>query len=172
MDAGHPVFEAIFSRRSIRKYTDEPVDKKEVLAVLEAGRWAPSGLNNQPWRFLVVEADDPRQEALARVTKYGHIVRAAKVLFVVVLEKKAMYNAMKDHQGVGACVQNMLLAAHALGLGAVWLGEIVNDQEKSLAAAGLDSERYELQAVVACGRPDQKGGSTRKPLDELLLEPY
>jgi len=77
---------------------------------------------------------------------------------------------MKDHQGAGACIQNMLLATHALGLGAVWLGQIVNDQAASLAAIDLDENKYELQAVIALGHPDQKGSSERKPLSDLLLE--
>ncbi len=81
-----------------------------------------------------------------------------------------MYSEMKDHQGAGACIQNMLLAAHALGLGAVWIGKIVNDQAASLGALGLDPDTHELQAVIALGHPDQQGGSTRKPMDELLLE--
>ncbi|QGY38609.1 nitroreductase family protein [Pseudodesulfovibrio cashew] len=168
----NPVFQALLSRRSIRKYTDEPVSREEIAAILEAGRWAPSGLNNQPWRFLVVTRDDPRHEKLAECTKYSHIVRASAACICVLLEKEAMYNEMKDHQGAGACIQNMLLAIHALDLGAVWLGQIVNDQAASLGALGLDEATYELQAVLALGHPDQKGSSNRKELSELLLEEF
>lgn len=168
--ADNPVFKALFERRSIRKYTDEPVSDQDLTAILEAGQWAPSGLNNQPWRFLVIKSDDPRHEKLAECTKYAHIVRASKACIAVMLEKEAMYSEMKDHQGVGACIQNMLLATHALGLGAVWLGQIVNDQAASLGALGLNPETYELQAVLALGHPDQKGSSNRKPLSELMLE--
>ena len=168
----NPVLDAIFRRRSIRKFTDRPVDRDDLAAILTAGQWAPSGLNNQPWRFLVIRAGDPRQEALAECTKYGHIVRRAGALILVVLEKSAMYNEMKDHQGAGACIQNMLLAIHSLGLGAVWLGQIVNDQGASLAAVHLSPDDYELQAVIALGHPDQKGGSERKELAELMLEDF
>ena len=52
--AGEAVLEAIFARRSIRQYTDDSVGQQDLQTVLEAGRWAPSGLNNQPWRFAVV----------------------------------------------------------------------------------------------------------------------
>ncbi|WFS61846.1 nitroreductase [Pseudodesulfovibrio thermohalotolerans] len=167
-----PVLEAIRERRSIRRFTNEPVTREELAAILEAGRWAPSGLNNQPWRFLVIARDDPRREKLAGCTKYARIVRASAACVCVFLEKASMYSEMKDHQGAGACIQNMLLAAHALGLGAVWLGQIVNDQPAALSALGLSESEFELQAVIALGHPDQKGDSTRKPLSELMLEDY
>ena len=168
---GNPVLEAIHSRRSVRSYTAEPVTGAEMAAVLEAGRWAPSGLNNQPWRFLVVRAGEPRQEALAGLTKYAHIVRQARALFCVFLDKGTVYNRAKDLQGIGACLQNMLLAAHSLGLGAVWLGEIINREPEVTAALGLDADKLELMAVLAVGRPAKRGSSERKPMDALLVEP-
>lgn len=166
----NPVLQAIRNRRSIRKYTDDPVAREDIMTILEAGRWAPSGLNNQPWRFLVVMRGDERQEKLAGCTKYAHVVRDAGALICVLLERDAMYSEAKDHQGAGACIQNMMLAAHTLGLGTVWLGQIINDQGTSLKAIGLSPATHELQAVIAVGHPAQDGSSTRKPLTELLLE--
>ncbi|MFT8153624.1 nitroreductase family protein, partial [Salmonella enterica] len=55
-----------------------------------------------------------------------------------------MYSATKDHQSIGACMQNMLLAVHSLGLGGVWLGEILNREEQDLNVLGLDREAYGL----------------------------
>ncbi|WP_320172941.1 nitroreductase [Maridesulfovibrio sp.] len=168
----NPVLEAIYTRRSIRKFTAEPVSKDDLTAILEAGRWTPSGLNNQPYRFLVIHDDDARIESLAECTKYGHIVKAAKVLLCVFLDKQAMYSEMKDHQGAGACTQNIMLAAHSLGLGTVWLGEIINQQEQVLEVLNLPAERYELQVVIALGHPDQLGSSKRNELSEYMLEDF
>jgi nitroreductase len=168
----NPVLQAMRDRRSIRKFTDEPVSREDLTAILEAGRWAPSGMNNQPWRFMVVTRDDPRLDRLAECTKYAPIVRASGACICVFLAKDALYSEMKDHQGAGACIQNMLLAVHALGLGAVWLGQIINDQAAALAALGQSEAEYELQAVLPVGHPDQKGGSHRKPLAELMLEDF
>ncbi len=165
------VLAALRERRSIRRFTPEPVDDDALAAILDAGRWAPSGLNNQPWRFLVVRRGDPRQEVLANHTKYAHIVRGAAALICVFLDRAAMYNPRKDHQGAGACIQNMLLAVHALGLGGVWLGEIINREAELLPALGLDPEALETMAVIAVGRPAQHGSSQRKSLESLLLEP-
>lgn len=172
MRENNPVLNALFERRSIRKYTEQPVSREDLTIILEAGRWAPSGLNNQPWKFLVIKDEDQRTEALAELTKYGHVVRAAKVLICLFLDKDKMYNEMKDHQAVGGCIQNMMLAAHSLGLGTVWLGEIINQQDQVLEALNIDKNKYELQAVIALGHPDQKGSSSRKELSELMLEEY
>jgi len=171
-ESTNPVLDAIKSRRSIRKYTDDPVSREELTAILEAGRWAPSGLNNQPCRFLVVMAGDSRQEALAGCTKYSHIIMAAKVLVVVFLDKSKMYHPLKDHQTAGACIQNMLLAIHALGLGGVWLGEIVNQAEEVFNVLSLDQGSYELMALITLGRPATQGASTRMDLASYLLEEF
>jgi len=164
-----PVLSAIRRRRSVREFIGEPVSQEDVVEILTAGIWAPSGLNNQPWRFVVVRGEDVRRR-LAGLTHYGHIVTAAPLLIVVFLDTEAMYDTVKDHQAVGACIQNMLLAADALGLGAVWLGQIVKNKTRVNQTLGLD-ERYDLMAVLAIGRPahrDQK--SHRKELDHFLLK--
>jgi nitroreductase len=164
------VLEVIRQRRSIRAFTDAPVDREQLETILDAGRWAPSGLNNQPWRFVVVREGDERCSKLAKCTKYRNTVEGAKVLIVVLAHKNSMYNATKDYQGIGACIQNMLLAVHALGLGGVWLGEILNQESRVLKILGLDSDEYELMAVIAVGHPAERGASQRKPVHDLLLE--
>lgn len=168
----NPVLQALFSRRSIRRFTDEAVSTEDIRTILEAGRWAPSGLNNQPWRFMILLPGDPRAAALGECTKYAHIVRGAGCLIGVFLDRDSMYNELKDHQTAGACIQNMMLAAHALGLGSVWIGEIVNQWPAVLQALELDPGRYEFMALVALGHPDQEGSSSRKPLEDLLIEEF
>ncbi len=164
------VMKVIKERRSIRKFTDQDVSKDQVITILEAGRWAPSGLNNQPWRFIVISSKDERKLFIAKCTKYGKIVEGANLLIVVLIDKSVMYNETKDHQAIGACIQNMLLATHALGLGGVWLGEILNREKDVLEILGLDENRYGLMAVIAIGYPAKDGRSDRKPLKELVLE--
>lgn len=170
--SGNPVLEAIRDRRSIRKFTDEPVPRERLETVIRAAIWSPSGKNNQPWRFLVVTGDDPRREALAECTHYAAIVRNAPALIAVFLDRSSMYNEMKDHQAAGAAIQNMLLAAHSLGLGAVWLGEIVNRSDKVMQALELDPGAYQFMALIAMGGPAGKGASSRKPFDEFMIEEF
>jgi nitroreductase len=164
------VFQALLERRSVRKFTEQPVAIEDLRRILEAGRWAPSGLNNQPWRFLVIRDNDPRKESLACCTKYATIIRNAKALIAVFLHKGEMYHEGKDHQAAGACIQNMLLAIHGLGLGGVWLGEIINQEGQVLQVLNLSPQRYRIMAVIALGHPLHPGASSRRPLEELLLE--
>lgn len=170
--AENAVMQAILDRRSVRKYTDEPVSKEDILTILEAGRWSPSGLNNQPWRFLVIMDGDGRKEKLAECTKYSALVENCKALVGVFLDRDAMYSELKDHQTAGACLQNMMLAAHSIGLGTVWLGEIVNQSEKVLEALSLDPTSLEVMAFLAIGHPAHPGASSRKSLEELMIEEF
>ncbi len=160
--------EAIKTRRSVRGFTDESVSDGVVEQIIEAGRWAPSGLNNQAWRFIVVRNEETKVE-LSKLTEYGPTIKNAPVLIVVFLDRDRMYNYIKDVQSIGACIQNILLAQHSLGLGGVWLGEILKNKEmvnKVLRAP----DSYELMAVVALGHPVKKSrGSERKDLKELVF---
>jgi len=160
------VEDAIRGRRSVREYTKEPVSDGDIDVILDAGRWAPSGLNNQPWRFMVLRGE--RKDSISRFTKYGGIIRKAPVCVAVFFDRESGYDRTKDMQAIGACIQNMLLAIHDLGLGAVWLGEIVNQHEKVEAALGL---KHELMAIVAIGHPIVSASEgERKGLDELMIE--
>lgn len=164
-----PILEAIYQRRSIREYTDKDVETAQLHEIIKAGTWAPSGLNNQPWRFVTIR-DKHICEQLAGQTHYGHIINAAPALIAVYLDQGSMYNEVKDHQAAGACIQNMLLAAEAMDLGAVWLGQILQNKVEVNSILGLDSD-LDLMAVLAIGHParrDQK--STRKPLSEFIIK--
>ena len=162
------IIDIIKSRRSIRKFTSEPVSEELVETILEAGRWAPSGLNNQPWRFAVIR-DAGLRQAISELTHYSKIVLAAEVLIAVFLDTEKSYHREKDIQAIGACLENMLLEAHSLGLGAVWLGEIIRSNEQIKALLGLGKE-FDLMAVVALGYPDEKPKNVkRKQLADLVI---
>lgn len=164
-----PVIEAIYKRRSIRDFTDAEIPIEQLQEIVKAGIWAPSGLNNQPWRFVIIKSFEIKDE-LAQLTHYGHIVRGANSLIAVYLNKDDMYDAVKDYQSAGACIQNILLATEAMDLGAVWLGQILKNKSEVNKVLGL-TDNFDLMAVVALGHPlhrNQK--SLRKELSELLLK--
>ena len=163
------ILEAIYRRRSIREYTDEEVALADLREIVRAGIWAPSGLNNQPWRFVIIRAAEVRVR-LAPQTHYRHIILAARALIAVYLEATAMYDPVKDQQSAGACIQNMLLATEALNLGAVWLGQILKNKAEVNRILGL-GENLHLMAVLAIGHPlhrDQK--SSRQDLPEFIVK--
>ena len=116
VEARKAVLDAILSRRSIRQYTDDPVEEEDVRTILEAARWAPSGLNNQPWRFVVVRNPEVKNQ-IAEQTRYREIIRNAPIAIAVFLDNEDSYDRVKDCQAIGASLQNMWLAIHVLGLG-------------------------------------------------------
>ncbi len=164
-----PILTAITQRRSIREFTDQPVAAATLREIVQAGVWAPSGLNNQPWRFVIVTEAAIRSR-LSEQTHYGHIVLAAPALIAVYLDRKTMYDELKDAQSAGACIQNMLLAAEGLGLGAVWLGQILKNKENVSRILGLNGD-LELMAIIAIGHPSRRDQqSHRKPLAEFIVK--
>jgi nitroreductase len=161
-------FELISTRRSIRKFTDELVSDDLINKIITAGTRAPSGLNNQPWRFAVIRDSELKAE-ISALTHYSKIVLGANVLIAVFLDNSASYDRTKDSQAIGACIQNMLLYIHSTGLGAVWLGEILKNKDKVLELV-QGPEDHELMAVIALGYPaEQKGMGSRKLLDEVVF---
>lgn len=163
------ILNAIEQRRSIRNFTGQPVDLGALYDIIQAGVWAPSGLNNQPWRFVIV-TDATIRARLAEQTTYGHIIAGAPALIAVYLDREAVYDDLKDAQSAGACIQNMLLAAEALDLGAVWLGQILKNRENVSRILDL-AENLELMAVIAVGHPSRRDQqSQRKPLAEFIVK--
>jgi len=156
---------AILNRRSIRKYTKEVVSDEKLMEILEAGRWAPSGLNNQPWRFVIIK---DRKDKLAAFTRYSHVIKEANLCIAVFLDHGSSYDRTKDLLAIGAAIQNMLLSAYSLGIGTCWLGEILNKKEKVNALLEV-SQEMELVAVIALGYPNEKSTSTRKEIDKLVI---
>jgi nitroreductase len=113
--------DSIFNRRSIRKYTDKIVSEELIEKILKAGMAAPSAGNAQPWHFVVIE-DKSIMEDITKFHPYSQMLKEASHAIVVCgdlsLEKYSGYWI----QDCSAAMQNMLLMADALGLGAVWLG--------------------------------------------------
>jgi nitroreductase len=162
------ILETIKSRRSVRKFENIQVPEEFLEKILEAGRWAPSGLNNQPWRFAVIR-DGAIREKFSQLTHYSRIISGSQIVIAVFLDTSVSYDRTKDVQAIGACIQNMLLEAHSLGLGAVWLGEILKSREQINKILGFDKE-LELMAVVAMGYPAESPKiSRRKELKNLII---
>ena len=168
MSNSQDFLDLIRTRRSIRKFTKEHIDDTTIEKIIEMGTWAPSGQNNQPWRFVIVRGSEVKDK-LAQQTKYSRIIVQAPVCIAVFLDNAASYDRVKDIQAIGACLQNMLLAIHAMGLGGVWLGEILKNRKEVEKLLGVP-ESCELMAVIAFGKPaQQKGDGTRKPVEQVIL---
>ncbi len=172
MEIEKEIFELIKKRRSIRRFDKaKEIPKDIVLKIIEAGSYAPSGHNNQPWRFSIIK-DELMKARISDLTVYGNIVKSANVLIAVFLDYAHSYDRDKDLMAIGACIENMLLFISSLGLGAVWLGEILRNKDKVKELLQIEGEK-ELVAVIAIGYPIQTPKSPgRKPVEELIINEY
>ena len=162
------LLDEIRSRRSVRKYRKETVTDQLINEILEAGRWAPSGMNNQPWRFVVIK-DKTFKIKLSNMTNYSGIVSGSDFCVAVFYNSPAGYHREKDIMSIGACIQNMLLYAHHLGIGSVWLGEILKNKDKISEILGINQSN-EFMALIAFGYPDEEVSGERIKMNDILLK--
>ncbi len=174
------VFEVIKKRRSIRKYKTTPVDDKTLEQVLEAAQWAPSWANTQCWRFIVVRDTGIRgqlAESLSRNNPATDAIINAPLVIVACAQKKRSghyHGEPSTDKGdgwlmfdTGLAMQNLVLAAHALGLGTVHVGAF--DAKKVEKALGVP-EGYCVVEMTPLGYPDQEARTTpRKELSEIVF---
>ena len=173
------VMEAIKTRRSVRKYKPTPVKKEDLDLVLEAARWAPSWANTQCWRFIIVRDPDMKAKLSATLTTWNPAataVREAPVLIVLCAEvgKSGMYKgeattAKGDWHMFDAALamQNLVLAAHSLGLGTVYVGAL--DDTKAAEILGVP-EGFVLVAMTPLGYPEGEPKTPpRKELSDLVF---
>ena len=111
----------IYMRHSVRRYTCEPVTHEQIAHLLHAAMAAPSANNFQPWSFVVVD-DKGLIGDIARLHPYAAMLRTASAAIVPCVERKAMQADPFYQQDLGACVENILLAAVECGLGTCWCG--------------------------------------------------
>ena len=113
--------QAIKTRRSIRKFLDKPVSREMIRELLEAAMFAPSAGNEQPWQFIVIE-DPALLDAIPRICATASMCRQSPVTIMVCADSSLSKYPDFWVQDCSAAVENVLLAAHAQGLGAVWAG--------------------------------------------------
>jgi nitroreductase len=206
------ILDVITSRKSIRRYKPDPVPEEMIDKVLEAARWAPTGENYQPWRFIVVREQETRNKIgeLARIGSgsrmtawysLGHMqerftgiqdpVRRAEVLrfmysgevsafaksspVVIAVIGTLMEGSVDVPYDLSAAIENMLLEAHALGLGACWVhGPVGSTRDakkfKEILGIPIGMGQYKVIAYVSIGWPAEarKHPRPKKSLEELV----
>lgn len=194
------VYDGLFHRRSIRRYRQEIVSRKQLEAVLEAAIWAPSAHNRQPWRFAVVETQVQKEQLAqamgARLRRdlqadgvsaelievdagrsYSRIT-SAPVLIVLCLsmadmdvytdEKRSQNEYIMAVQSVAMAGQNILLAAHDVGLAACWMCAPLFCPDVVKDALDLPDD-WQPQALLTLGYPAETREKTRKPLEVSVI---
>ncbi|MBU7013717.1 MAG: nitroreductase family protein [Theionarchaea archaeon] len=171
--------EAIKGRRSIRRYLASPIPEELIRAVLEAATYAPSAKNGQQWRFTVLtgsakkELTDVFRQELRILSEeigpenmgssFGSCAIMEEAPVVIVVWNAGEEGWETETHSVAAAIQNMLLKAHGLGLGSLWIGDIFYVPEAFMRHFG---KPWELMAAVTLGWPDQDPDPLpRKPVD-------
>ncbi len=145
----------IFERRSCRGFSGEPVSEEALHLLLRAGMVAPSVRNTKPWEFIVLR-DADRKERLAASSRNWAMLKDAALGIIVAVKGHHESLAIHYQQECGASTENILLAAQAMGLGAVWLG-LYPDEERVKAArqiCGLPEEVLPV-TLIALGHPTE-----------------
>jgi nitroreductase len=163
-------YEAILTRRSIRRFEGRTVTREQLEKLLEAARWAPSAGNLQPWVFVVVTSAEARAALAAAAFGQQFVAEAPAVVGVAAAPPEDSPYGLRGRdlyclQDTAAAVQNILLAAHAMGLGACWVGAF--DDDAVARALGLGSGERPV-ALVPVGFPAQEGRSGRRPPAEFV----
>jgi len=163
------VFEAIRSRRSIRKYLDRPVEEETLKQILEAGRLAPSANNRQEWRFVVVQHPETRQKLSRAACNQSFVAEAPVVIACCSVESdKVMTCGQPAYTiDVSIAIDHMTMAAAALGLGTCWIGAFSEDQVREILRIP-DSIR--IVELLILGYPGERPSPRpRKKLDEIVM---
>jgi nitroreductase len=165
----NPVIQAILGRRSIRRYQPKTVEKEKVNMLLECACAAPSAGNSRPWHFIVVD-DRSKLNAIAEAHPYGKMLFQAPLAIVVCGDPtKSPFAHRHWVDDCSAAMENILLAAHALELGAVWLG-VQPDAGREQAVRNILSvpDHIRVLGIASIGYPAE----TKEPhrgIDEGCL---
>lgn len=142
----------IFHRTSVRSYQDRPVEKEKVEMMLRAAMAAPSAMNQQPWEYYVVTRRETI-EKLSESTPYTGCAKEAPLVFVACYRKECL-RPMYAQIDMSASVENLLLEADELGLGAVWMGIAPIKDRMEIIRKIVDIPKdLEAFALIACGYP-------------------
>jgi nitroreductase len=152
--------EAIRKRRSVRRYTGDPIPRQDLETIVDAGRLAASGHNNQPWEFIVVT-----ERAMIDKLKVASLwMETAGAIIAVVMDPHSRW-WIEDG---AAAVENMLIASTALGYGSCWLeGYTLRMEEELKALLGVPGARR-LLTLVPIGVPEEWPTKEKKTLAEVI----
>ena len=154
--------DAILTRRSIRKYLPDPVKRDVIENILKAGMNAPSAGDEQPWHFVIIDRHD-LLEKISEIHPYAKMLKDTPVAVLVCGDQNVP--KFKDFwiQDCSAASQNMLLAAHDLGLGAVWIGIYPAERMVREVRSLLNIPEHAAPfSIIAMGYPaEEKSGRQR-----------
>jgi nitroreductase len=158
------VYDCIRTRRTVREFKPDPIPDEIVHKILQAGRWAPSSSNTQPWHFVVIKNRDTIA-AIGKIATQGPFIEQAPLAIAIVME-----NARRPQLDAGRAIQQMELMAWSEGLGTCFVGVRAAEQQQAIKALLDIPEAMELITVLPFGyRPASRRttGTPRKSMAEI-----
>jgi nitroreductase len=147
--------DAIFTRRSIRKYADKKVSEETIQKLISAGMSAPTARNLRPWHFLAI-TERKILDDIPKIHPYSQMLKEAPLAILVCGDKTINPEVGYIVEDCSAATQNILLAAHALGLGGVWLGVWPKDERvKPIEKMFSLPENIVPVALISIGYPNE-----------------
>ena len=168
------ILDVIKSRHSVRKFSDKEVSDEDLNAILEAARWAPSGVNKQPWHFIIIKNKET-QKKLAELLPWGKYIKNAPIAIAILVETKSMWAILDG----AIAMTHITLEAAARGLGTCWVAcwpNLENNpdiEEKIFEILGVPEKKrkkMKLITITPLGYPIPEGikETTRKNLSEIV----
>lgn len=155
------LLEGLFSRRSIRRYTGEKLTEKQIQLLLKAAMQAPSAVNCQPWHFLVITSREKMIE-VTEVHPYAQMLKEAACAILVLGDTKLEHAPGYWAVDCAAATENILLAAHGMGFGAVWIGIHPRVERRSIFKKLFHlPDHIQPFALISIGYPAEE-----KPVEE------
>jgi nitroreductase len=152
--------EAIRKRRSIRRYTNDAIPKVDLETIVDAGRLAATGSNQQPWDFIIVT----ERSMIAQFNIAGAWIEKARAVIVLVMDPVSRW-WIEDG---AAAIENMLLACTSLGYGACWVeGDALPREEQLKILLGVPPAKR-VMALIPIGVPAESPAPEKKPLEQVL----
>ncbi len=150
------------TRRCVRSFKPDPIDRSVIEDIVDCGRLAASANNVQPWQFIAVTDSETRKQ-IASLAEYGKFIADAPCCIAVFCEKIKYY--IEDGS---AATQNILLAAHALGLAGCWVAGDKKDYAPLIRDLLGLPDNYTLVSMIALGVPQKIPSPQKKPLSDVL----
>ena len=151
-------YEVVLSRRSVRRYKDEKVSEELMEKLLRAGMCAPSAHNEQPWHFIVI-SDRGILDEIPKIHPYAKMLNEASIAICVCADHNLEKDPSADYwvQDCSASTENILIAAHSLGLGACWLGVHPRAERKQAIGKLLKlPDNIMAFSIIAIGYPAEE----------------
>lgn len=158
------VLELIAGRRSVRRYDSKKISDEDLRSILEAGRQAPSAVNRQPVKFVVVTDDELKKDFSNN--PFNHFIKKAPVVIVACADVKNILTGKWAVVDASIALENMVIAAWSLGVGSCWIGAF---KEKDVKSQLKIPDKWKVVALLTLGYPIEKLKPVKKKSFEELF---